>query len=173
MNIILIGFKASGKSTVGQELARHLALTFIDLDRVIEQLARDEDGLDLSYRKLFEQRGEAFFRQLESRALDSLADRQGIVLATGGGAPMTCENHRRLAEIGKLVYLRVKPVVIFRRLERLGMPATLGNAPTLAQLVEQWRAPDAVNWEIADLTIEASDLRPEEIAAEIIRQLEV
>jgi shikimate kinase len=79
--IVLVGYRATGKSTVGRLVAERLARPFLDLDREVEAL----EGR--SIRSIFLEAGELAFRELESRVIGGLADRlAGGVVATGGGA---------------------------------------------------------------------------------------
>lgn len=172
MNVVLIGFKASGKSTVGRLVAARLGLAFVDLDDGIEALARAQSGRALTCRQLYQEQGEAAFRQLESQALRELAGRSGMVLATGGGAPMNCANNELLRRLGVVVYLRVRPELIWARLQVLGLPPWLQGDPSFANLRENWRTPDAVCFDLAEITIEVGDLAPAAAAAAVIAQLE-
>jgi shikimate kinase len=84
--VALIGFMGSGKSTIGRLLASRLGYAFVDLDKVIEA----ESGR--SIRELFAEEGEEAFRARESAALASLAGHRNLVLAAGGGAPVSEQN---------------------------------------------------------------------------------
>jgi shikimate kinase len=84
--IALIGFMASGKSTVGRLLAERLRYRFVDLDDEVEKRA----GKKIP--DIFRDSGEAAFRSLESECLADLAESMGIVIATGGGAPQQAAN---------------------------------------------------------------------------------
>src|SRR5437667_9810694 len=86
MNVILIGFRGSGKSTVGKVLAERLGLEFIDCD------ARIEAQAGVTIREIFEKHGETHFRTLESQTLTELAKLDGKVIATGGGAALKYQN---------------------------------------------------------------------------------
>ena len=110
MNIILIGYRTSGKSVVGRALAERLKSTFIDCDAFIEERTK------LSIVEIFERCGESYFRELESQALAELVKREGIVLATGGGAVMRHKNIQLFQRCGKVVYLRVSAETAFRRM---------------------------------------------------------
>ncbi|WP_223033191.1 shikimate kinase [Hanstruepera marina] len=82
MNIVLLGYMASGKSIVGQKLAQILDWQFIDLDKVIEEKE------DLSVQDIFKTKGEIFFRKVESKCLsDVLVNSDKSVIALGGGTP--------------------------------------------------------------------------------------
>ncbi len=79
-NIVLCGFMGCGKSSVGRIIARKLSRDFIDTDSYIES------EQNMSIAQIFEQFGEAYFRDIEHRACATLADKSGLVIATGGGA---------------------------------------------------------------------------------------
>ena len=78
--ISLVGMPGSGKSTVGRHVAKHLGLSFVDTDPVIEQ------RIGCSIRDYFETQGEAAFRDVEQAVIDEVTQRAGHVIATGGGA---------------------------------------------------------------------------------------
>src|SRR3954451_23828655 len=90
-NVYLVGLMGAGKTSVGKLLARRLGKTFFDCDHEIERAT----GVRIPV--IFEIEGEGGFRARESRMLASLAQRSGIVLATGGGAVLSAENRRVLA----------------------------------------------------------------------------
>jgi shikimate kinase len=89
----------AGKSTVGRALAGHLGWTFVDSDHEIEQ----RTGADIPW--IFEIEGEAGFRDRETQVIDALTQRDGVVLATGGGAIMRDVNRETLGSRGFVVYL--------------------------------------------------------------------
>ncbi len=99
-NIVLIGPMGAGKSAVGRALGRALGMDFVDSDDEIQ----DRTGVDIPY--IFEKEGEAGFRERESKVLEDLAQRRGMVLATGGGSVMRPENRSTLAGVGLVVYLK-------------------------------------------------------------------
>ena len=98
-NIVLTGMPGSGKSTVGRILAREMGREFVDTDTEIIRLAKK------SIPDIFAQRGEAYFRDLESQAIAELSQRTGLVIATGGGAILRAENVRRLRQNGRIYFL--------------------------------------------------------------------
>lgn len=99
-NIVLIGMPASGKSSVGQALAERMGRPFFDLDTEIEA----EAGCTVS--ELFQRNGEEVFRDLETQVLrERLAQKNGIVLSTGGGTILRDENVLQLRRNGRLYFL--------------------------------------------------------------------
>src|SRR5262245_19776899 len=98
-NLFLIGPMGAGKSTVGRHLADLLRMRFRDLDHEIEAHAGAAVGL------IFELEGEAGFRKRESALLLELTARNGLVLATGGGAVLSADNRRTLHERGYVIWL--------------------------------------------------------------------
>ena len=89
----------AGKSAVGKQLARMLHMTFVDSDDEIEA----RTGVDIPF--IFEKEGEEGFRKREARVIDDLSARDGVVLATGGGAVMDPDSRSRLGARGFVVYL--------------------------------------------------------------------
>ena len=98
-NIIFIGPMGAGKTTVGRALAVELGREFIDSDQEIE----DRSGADIAW--IFDVEGETGFRDREEAVIDELTQRNGIVLATGGGAILRAINRARIKRRGVVVYL--------------------------------------------------------------------
>lgn len=112
-NIVLIGFMGAGKSTVGKALAQRNNLSFIDTDIYIEQ----KENMAIS--DIFEKKGEAYFRDLETRVLLELKQTmRHTVIATGGGLPLREENSKLLKEIGTVYYLKASADTIYNRVKR-------------------------------------------------------
>jgi shikimate kinase/3-dehydroquinate synthase len=109
-NIILGGFMATGKSTVGRRLAIVLGYDFLDLDTLIAA----EEGTPIS--QIFNSRGEQAFRALESRMVERVAGRTGCVVATGGGTIVNPRNLEALKRSGVVVALTADPDTILARI---------------------------------------------------------
>tara|TARA_B110000037_G_scaffold182109_1_gene209594 strand:+ start:392 stop:907 length:516 start_codon:yes stop_codon:yes gene_type:complete len=110
-NIYLIGFMASGKSSFGKKLARHLDRDFLDLDSFIEE---EEE---LSINEIFALKGEPYFRYLETKVLKKLNLKNTIVLL-GGGTPCSEKNIEFLTNNGLLIYLELPLKIIIGRLKQ-------------------------------------------------------
>jgi shikimate kinase len=98
-NIFFVGPMGAGKTTIGRQLARSLGRPFFDSDREIES----RTGADIPL--IFELEGEAGFRTRERAMIDELTAKNGIVLATGGGAVLDPDNRRHLSQRGFVIYL--------------------------------------------------------------------
>jgi shikimate kinase len=110
MNIFLIGFMGSGKSTTGKKLARRLGYAFLDTDSEIV------NRFGMSVNEIFDRFGEGKFRDAEVRLLNELIRRKNLVVSTGGGLPCYGENMELINRNGISVYLRASPAELFRRL---------------------------------------------------------
>ena len=108
--ISLLGFMATGKSTVGQLLAGELELEFLETDALIV----DREGQSIE--QIFEKKGEEYFRRCEREVLkEVLSSARGFVLSTGGGIVLKKENRKLLQEYTFPVLLEADPEVIFER----------------------------------------------------------
>lgn len=111
-NIILIGFMGSGKTSVGERLAKRMSYQFQDTDLLIEQKAGD------TINHIFQTRGEEYFRSLETNLLMELhTSLKNTVLSTGGGLPMIGQNTKLLKELGYVVYLKATKGTVIKRLK--------------------------------------------------------
>lgn len=110
MNIILCGFMGSGKTTVGQELAKIMGRRFIDTDELIER----EQGVAI--KAIFTVHGEDYFRDLEYACCKNISDMKNCVVSTGGGALTFQRNVDALKQGGKIVFLDADFDVICQRI---------------------------------------------------------
>ncbi|WP_106483971.1 shikimate kinase [Bacteroides sp. Marseille-P3684] len=108
--IILIGYMGSGKTTLGNALARELGLPFFDLDWYIE------NRFCRTVTRLFEERGEEGFRRIEHEMLHEVAEFEDVVIAAGGGTPCFFDNIDYMNRQAQTVYLKATPEVLFRHL---------------------------------------------------------
>lgn len=119
--IFLVGFMASGKSTVGPVLAARLGRRFVDLDRVIEAKA------GCAIVELIGREGEERFRALETETLREAASQDGAIIAPGGGAITRKENRELMSRLGITVWLDAPFELCWRRIQKDG--ATRPLAP--------------------------------------------
>ncbi len=98
-NIVLIGMPSSGKSTLGKILSTVTGRDFFDTDSMV----KENSGMEIS--DIFEKHGETYFRELETEAVRSAADKNSVIIATGGGAVLNRKNIKALQRNGRLVFL--------------------------------------------------------------------
>ncbi len=110
MNIILIGYMSSGKSTIGRKLAYRLGMEFIDTDEAFESKYK------MAITDFFEIFGENKFRELERIVLTESLQNENTVISTGGGTPCFFDNMNIIKENGITVFLKLHPNSIFDRL---------------------------------------------------------
>ncbi len=144
-NLFLIGPMGAGKTTIGRRVAARLGLPFFDLDQIIEQ----QSGVRVAL--IFEMEGEAGFRRRESTALAEYAARDGIVLATGGGAVLAEANRRLLHERGYVVLLQTSVEQQLRRLANDRKRPLLAAPDRRARLEALAAQRDPIYRELADL----------------------
>jgi shikimate kinase len=157
----------SGKSTVGRQLARRLALSFADTDHAIEQ------RIGCSIREYFEREGELAFRDVEEEVIRDLAAGPEGVLATGGGAVLRPANRERLRAAGHVIYLRSTPEELFRRLKHDVNRPLLQVADPLAKLRGLYEERDPLYRETAHFVIETGRPSVSTLVNMIVMQLEL
>jgi shikimate kinase len=148
-NIFLVGLMGSGKTTIGKLLAKHRGLEFVDSDHEI--VAR----CGVSIPTIFEIEGEEGFRKREACMIDELSQRQGIVLATGGGAVIRPENRANLKGRGAVVYLRCQPRELYLRTRHDKNRPLLQTDDPLKKLQDLHAARHAFYMEAADIVLDS------------------
>lgn len=111
-NLILFGFKGSGKTHFGKLLAHQSGRPFIDTDDLIVEIFGQKD---LTVRQVYHQVGEAEYRILESEAIYRLSEHQNSVIALGAGAILNPVNRQQLEELGTLIYLETSLETLIKR----------------------------------------------------------
>lgn len=125
-NIILIGMPSSGKTTMGKLLSKKLNREFFDTDNLIEE----EENLSVS--EIFENKGEKYFRDLETKILEEVSKKNGIVIATGGGTPIKEVNRDMILQNSIVIYLNRN----IEKLETFGRPLSK-NLKTLEKMYDK------------------------------------
>jgi shikimate kinase len=169
MNVFLIGYRGSGKSTVAAALSQRLDWPWIDSDAEIERQA------GMSIKQIFAERGQTAFRDLESLVLAELAVENRRIIALGGGAVLRPANRHLLATRGRTVWLQASPETLLARIT--GDPLTPERRPNLTAsggldeicMMLSERTP--VYEECADLVVDSENRPADEIAGEIIAGL--
>ena len=166
-NIFLIGPMGAGKSTIGRELADRLHLEFFDSDQEIER----RTGADIAW--VFDLEGEEGFRKREESVIEDLSERQGIVLATGGGSVISSQVRNRLSARGIVVYLETtidKQVARTQRDRRRPLLQTEEEPRTVLENLAVERNP--LYEEIADVIVQTDDQSAKVVASKIVERLD-
>lgn len=124
MTIFLIGYMASGKTTLGRALAKEMGIDFIDLDFYIEQ------RFHTSVKEIFAREGESRFREIERNMLREVGEMCDVVISCGGGTPCYFDNMDWMNERGKTIWLRASVERIVERLIKGGdkRPIVVGKS---------------------------------------------
>ena len=154
-NIVITGFMATGKTTIGRRLARRLDRRFVDADEVIVERA------DMSIAQLFATQGEAGFRALEKEVCRDLAAERGLVIATGGGMLVDADNLAVMMESGLVVCLDATPDVIRARLALSTGRPLAGDWETL---LEKRR----IAYSAIPIHVDTTDKTPDQTVEDII-----
>ena len=167
MLISLVGMPGCGKSTVGRHLARQLSLRFVDCDSEIEH------RIGAPIRDYFESHGEAAFRDVEHHVIDELTGRDGLVIATGGGAVLRPSNRDALHSRSHVFYLRSTPEELHRRLRNDTHRPLLQVADPLRRLRELYRERDPLYRRTAHFVVESARPSVPALMGMVLMQLEL
>jgi shikimate kinase len=169
MNLFLIGYRGSGKTSVAAALAEQLAWPWIDADAELEREAGQ------TIKEIFATEGEVAFRDREAATLAMLAQRDGWIIALGGGAVLREDNRRAVAGRGKVVWLKAAPETLLARIS--ADPTTAERRPNLTARgglaeIRELLAKRAGLYEAwADLVVDSGERSPAEIARTICTEL--
>ncbi len=172
MSIVLIGYRGSGKSTIGKRLADQLWQPFVDSDELVVRKAGGR-----TIKEIFEAGGEQAFRELESEAVREVALLQEHVIALGGGALIREENRRQIKDAGhKVIYLRCDPEILLQHIQ-----ADLDTAKTRPALTSLGGGVDEIRKLLIDrepiyrqamtAELDVTNLTPEDAVVYIVRLL--
>jgi shikimate kinase len=164
-NLHLVGMPGAGKSTVGKALARHLALTFIDADQEMVE----HTGVSIA--TIFEVEGEAGFRLRESQLIADMCQRDGLLLATGGGAVLRDENRAALRESGVVIYLHAGLDHLWQRTRHDSRRPLLQTDNPRAALRSLLETRDPLYRQTADLIVETGRQSVNKLVSEIVLEL--
>jgi shikimate kinase len=166
-NIILIGYRCTGKSTVGKELSKVLNRPFVDTDDLITSRS------GMSIREMVEQGGWDFFREREKAVVRQLPPSSGMIIATGGGILDDEENRQILKQCGICVWLTAPVETIMKRMQadrhtNDSRPA-LCSADDESEIAIMLARRDPIYRQAADMIIDTSNKSIDDVVGEIRR----
>jgi shikimate kinase len=168
MNLVLIGSRGTGKSTVARLLAEKLGWPWFDADDAIEARA----GKRIA--QIFADEGETAFRDWETLVIGELAARPRCVLALGGGAVVRPENRAAIGPHGTVVWLTASPQTLWQRIQQ--DQSTAGRRPNLTaeggitEIIATLDAREAIYRQCAHLEVDTQGRTPDEVAEAILAQ---
>jgi shikimate kinase len=163
-NVILCGFMATGKSSVGKRLAAIIGCDFLDMDAEIEA----EEGMSIP--QIFSARGESAFRALESRMVEKITGRSRCVIATGGGTIVNPQNLEKLRSCGVIINLTADiQTILMRAGSGDDRPMLQGDR---VERIRTLMAQRASAYAQADIAVDTSNLTIEEVAQLILNWLQ-
>ena len=167
MKVVLIGYRASGKTTIGKRLAECLGWPFLDVDRGIEEAS----GMTLS--QLFQERGEPFYRNLENQVVTEMCSGNECVVTFGAGTIIQLQNQKLARHESLVVYLEATPEVLWHRME--SDPNTINTRPNLSiggyeEVVQMLSKRAPIYKKCADLICDAT-IDPEILSNRILQFL--
>ena len=160
-NVILIGPMGAGKSTIGRQLAQILNYEFVDSDHEIEA----RTGADIPW--IFDVEGEEGFRRREESVIDELTLRDGVVLATGGGAVTREANRRVISARGIVIYLKTSIEQQLARTAKDRKRPLLQHAEPRKVLTELMKTREPLYLEVADHVVETDASNIRDVATKI------
>lgn len=163
MNVVLIGYRGTGKSTVGKIVAARLGRVLVSTDAEIVKLVGQ------SIPEIVEQHGWEYFRDLESKVCQELSGRNGLVIDTGGGAILRTRNVEVLKETGKLFWLTASVSTITERIGQDSQrPSLTGVKSFLDEIQDVLRERTPKYQAAADDVIETDGRSVAQVADEIL-----
>ncbi|MDJ0805600.1 MAG: shikimate kinase AroK [Gammaproteobacteria bacterium] len=165
-NLFLIGPMGAGKTTVGKQLSRALGMEFMDSDLEIQR----RTGVDIP--TIFEFEGEQGFRDRERAVIEELTAKEGIVLATGGGAVLDADNRRVLSSRGLVIYLHCSPEHQYDRTYRDRNRPLLQTENPLEKLKDLMQIREPLYRQTADMVVISERRNAQAVVREIQAGLE-
>ena len=166
MNIVLIGYRGSGKSAVGRRLAARLKMRFVDIDDLIEE----RQGVPIS--DIVKSHGWGHFRKLERSTIEEISKEDCLIIAPGGGAVLDTDNAEALRSNGFIIWLKADKQILLRRLNQ--DPGTNTRRPTLTgkgtseELKEVMSLREPIYERVSEIQIDTSTIDVETVVENIL-----
>jgi shikimate kinase len=164
-NVVLCGFMATGKTSVGRKLASLLGYEFLDMDTIIEK----EAGMSIPL--IFSSQGEPAFRAMECRVAEQMAQKNGCVIATGGGTVVNRQNMDHLKSSGIVIALTANPETILLRTGSGEDRPMLGESDHMQKILSLMQKRSSA-YAMADISVDTSSHSIEEVAEIIMVRLQ-
>jgi len=168
MNIVLIGMRGSGKSTVGKLLANKLNKQFIDIDKLLVE----REGKLLP--AMITLHGWTYFRDKESQLVEEVSNQTNTIIATGGGVVLRKQNIDLLKKNGKFIFLKASIETMLKRIKNANDRPALTNKKTLKEEMEEvWGKRKSFYEDSANIIIETDKKTLKSVVDEIVSVLKL
>ena len=169
MNIVLIGYRGSGKSTVGSKLAARLKRRFVDTDNLIEE----RKGIPIS--NIVKSHGWDHFRKIEKAIIEKISKGNHLIIAPGGGAVLDADNVKILRRNGFIIWLKADQQTLLKRIQkdqasRIRRPTLTGKG-TLKEIEETLSQREPFYEEASEVQIDTSMLAADAVVESILTVL--
>lgn len=161
-NIYLVGFMGTGKTCVGEELAKRKKWQFLDLDNLIELKEKR------TISDIFAKNGEPYFRRIEKKVLQEVSKEKNFVIACGGGIVINKDNIKIMKETGIIICLTASLKVILKRTSRY-IHRPLLNVKDPEKQIKSLLKLRAPYYALADKTIDTSKISIKEVVNKILK----
>lgn len=167
LNISIIGFMATGKTSVGKKLSEKLNLEFIDIDKLIEEKT------NMTIAKIFKENGEAYFRQIEKETIEEVMNLKNLVISCGGGVCLDPENIKNIRGKSKVILLEADPETIIKRTENDETRPLLKDRKEKSEIKKIMEMRKDSYYKAADIIIDTNNKSVSDIVGEIIKKIGV
>lgn len=164
--IFLIGFMGAGKSTIAKCLKRIYGREIVEMDQMIEEQEQ------MSIPKIFEEKGEEYFRGLETSLLTELKGKQNLVISCGGGTPLRACNVEIMHESGRVIFLTATPETVYERVKNSHNRPLLEKNKNVSFIETLMKERKERYEAAADYLVSTDGRSAEEISREIMEKIE-
>jgi shikimate kinase len=167
-NLILLGYKSSGKTFYGKLLAQTLGAAFIDTDQLIEKKYQNAFHEKYHCKQISLILGEEEFRNLEKTVIKDLKGRTNTIIALGGGAILLPENCSILEKLGKLVYLKTDKETIKQRVFNEGIPSFLDPNDPEGSFEKMYKEREPIYENIGEVIVNVQGKTDQQVLKELM-----
>lgn len=160
-NLILIGFMGTGKSTIARQLSKQLDMPFFEMDEMIVQ----KEGMEIS--DIFKEKGEDYFRNVETTLLKNLLQKERGILSCGGGIVLRDENIQAMKKHGTVILLTAKPETILQRVKHNQSRPVLNGKKNIEDITKLMKEREERYHMAADILISTDGKSLSQICEEI------
>lgn len=165
-NIMLIGFMGTGKTTVSREMSRTMNIKEVDMDKYIVK----REGMSIN--DIFDNKGEEYFRNVETECLREIQKEKGKIVSCGGGAVLKDDNVKCMKDGGVIVLLLATPETVYNRVKNGKERPLLNGHMNVEYISELMEKRKKRYLDVADIKIATDGKTPVDICHEIIDSLD-